>query len=205
MKQLRLFSSILLLLLIFGFGLSGLFQTVAAQQDSSSVRELLEDRDKEIKDLLGPKGTEYTQQQREKLKDIINGVIDYRAMASYALKDTYDTLSVEQRNEFVDLFATIVRDQSLNKLDIYRADVRYNSIKVNDDTAVVKTLVTLEDVRTPVIYDMKYKDDSKQWVVTDMIIDDVSTAGSYQRQFQNIIRKRGYDKLLETLRKRASR
>lgn len=203
MKQPHFFSSILLLLL--GFGLMGLLQPAAAQQDSATVRQLLEERDQEIKDLLGPKGTEYTQEQREKLKNIINGVIDYPAMARYALKETYDTLTADQRQEFVDLFATIVRDQSLNKLDIYRADVKYNSIKVNDDTATVKTLVTLEDVRTPVIYDMKYEDSNKQWVITDMIIDDVSTAGSYRRQFQNIIRKKGYQSLLETLRKRASR
>jgi len=83
--------------------------------------------------------------------------------------------------------------------------VRYDAIKVNSDTAEVRTMVTLEDVRTPVIYDMKYEEGNDQWVVTDMIIDDVSTAGSYRRQFQNIIRKKGYQSLLETLRKRASR
>lgn len=192
------------LILAVGLFLIGWIQPVSAQQDSATVRELLEERDKEIKDLLGPEGTEYTQEQREKLKNIINGVIDYRAMASFALRETYDTLTTDQRDEFVDLFATIVRDQSLNKLDIYRADVQYNSIEVNDGSAVVNTLVTLEDVRTPVIYDMQYDQEDNMWTVTDMIIDDVSTAGSYQRQFQNIIRKRGYQSLLETLRKRAS-
>lgn len=187
------------------FSLSAINSSAAAQQDSTTVRELLEQRDQEIKDLVGPKGTEYTQERREKLKDIINGIIDYEAMASFALQETYDTLTTDQREEFVELFATIIRDQSLNKLDIYRADVRYQTIKVNADTAEVMTMVTLDDVRTPVIYDMKYEDGKAQWVVTDMIIDDVSTAGSYRRQFQNIIRKKGYQSLLETLRKRASR
>lgn len=176
-----------------------------AQLDSSSVRDLLEERDEEIKDLLGPKGTEYTQEQRDKLKDIINGIIDYRAMAQQALQATYDTLSAEQRTEFVDLFSTIIRDQSLNKLDIYRADVKYEQIKVEDSSATVNTLAQLEKVRTPVSYKMKFDGQNNQWVVTDMIIDDVSTAGSYQRQFQNIIRKKGYTSLLETLRKRAAK
>ncbi|WP_440998688.1 MlaC/ttg2D family ABC transporter substrate-binding protein [Fodinibius sp. SL11] len=175
------------------------------QLDSSSVRNLLEERDKEMKDLLGPKGTEYTQKQRDQLKDIINGIIDYRAMAQQALQTTYDTLSEEQRTEFVDLFSTIIRDQSLNKLDIYRADIKYEQIKVEDSSATVQTLAQLERVRTPVTYNMKYKGESEQWVVTDMIIDDVSTAGSYQRQFQNVIRKKGYNSLLETLRKRAAK
>lgn len=175
------------------------------EKDSASVRALLQQRDKEIKDLLGPKGTDYTQKQRDQLKDIINGIIDYRSMAQYALQGTYDTLSAKQKDEFVDLFSTIIRDQSLKKLDIYRAEVSYNSIKVKGDSATVKTVAQLDKVRTPVIYDMYYNEDKHQWVVTDMIIDDVSTADSYRRQFQNIMRKKGYDGLLKILRKRAER
>ncbi|MDZ7682574.1 MAG: ABC transporter substrate-binding protein [Fodinibius sp.] len=167
-------------LLLFGFSL--LMPTVSmAQLDSSSVRELLEERDDEIKELMGPKGTEYTQEQRDRLKDIINGIIDYRAMAQHALQETYDTLSADQREEFVDLFSTIIRDQSLNKLDIYRADVKYKDVAVDSNTAVVQTVAQLEKVRTPVTYHMvNMRIRNNQWVVTDMVIDDVSTAGSYQ-------------------------
>ncbi|MGM0547271.1 MAG: ABC transporter substrate-binding protein [Bacteroidota bacterium] len=193
------------ILLLF-FGIFLITPTTSfAQLDSTSVRGLLDERDHQIKELMGPKGTEYTQEQRDQLKDIINGVIDYRAMAQQALQETYDTLSTDERAEFVDLFSTIIRDQSLNKLDIYRADVKYEQIKVEDSSAIVKTVAELEKVRTPVTYEMKYRQDDEQWVVTDMIIDDVSTAASYQRQFQNVIRKKGYDSLLETLRKRAAK
>lgn len=190
-----------LLLLGTVFGLTD----AHAQRDSVEIRQMLEERDSEIKELLGPKGTEYTQQQRDKLKDIINNVIDYSAMARYALQETYDTLSQEQRDEFVDLFSTIIRDQSLNKLDIYRAEVTYNRINVNGDSAFVNTTALLDRVRTPVYYDLYYKEEPGQWVVTDMTIDDVSTAESYRQQFQRIIRKKGYNSLLETLRKRAAR
>ena len=179
-------------------------QDARAQRSSEEIKQLLEDRDNEIKELVGPKGTEYTQEQRDKLKDIINGIVDYRAMAQFALQQTYDTLSTEQRKEFVDLFSTIIRDQSLNKLDIYRAEVKYENISVNEDSAVVNTLAQLEKVRTPVTYHMHYEEENEGWVVTDIVIDDVSTAGSYRRQFQSIINKRGYDSLVETLRKRVS-
>lgn len=179
--------------------------SVAAQRDSTAIRNLLDQRDQQIKELLGPKGTEYTPEKRQKLKDIINGVIDYSAMAEHALQETYDTLSATERQEFIDYFSTIIRDQSLNKLDIYRADVLYNTIRVNGDSARVNTIAILENVRTPVSYDMFFLDESQQWVITDMTIDDVSTADSYRRQFQNIIRKRGYDYLLDTLKKRAAK
>ncbi len=178
-----------------------------AQKDASDIKQLFEERDREIKALLGPKGTEYTEEQREKLKNIINGNIDYGEMAQFALGNTYDDLSAEKQNEFIDLFSTIIRDQSLNKLDIYRAKVTYEDITVEEDSAFVSTIAEMDKVRTPVSYELKYKekDGTQQWVVTDMIIDDVSTAGSYHQQFQRIIRKKGFDSLMETLRKRAAR
>ncbi len=174
-----------------------------AQNGEQEIRQMLDDRDDEIKELLGPKGTSYTQEQRDELKEIINGVIDFRSMAAYALDDTFDEISSEQRDKFVSLFSTIVRDQSLNRLDIYRAEVTYENISVDGNNARVQTIAQLENVRTPVHYDMERIDG--QWMITDMEIDDVSTARSYHRQFQNIIRQRGFDALMESLERRAAR
>lgn len=173
------------------------------QSDAAEIREMLESRDAEIKELLGPSGTDYTQEQRDQLKDIINDVIHYKSMAQFALGNTYDELSEETRDEFVTLFATIIRDNSLNRLDIYRADVIYNNIEVNGGSAFVETTAQLDNVRTPVDYKMELIDGV--WMITDMTIDDVSTAESYNRQFQSIIRQRGFDALLESLRRRAAR
>jgi len=174
-----------------------------AQNADQEIKDLLESRDNQIKELMGPEGTEYSDAQRAELKEIINGIIDFEAMAKEALDDTYNTISEEQRNEFVDLFSTIVRDQSLNKLDIYRAKVTYTNITANGDQARVETLAELDDVRTPVNYEMEKNGD--EWVITDMEIDDVSTAGSYNRQFQRIINQKGFDSLMNSLRKRADR
>lgn len=184
--------------------LAGNFTHLKAQSASEQeIRTLLEERDEEIKTLLGAKGTEYSDEQRADLKEIINGIIDFESMAKYALEDTYNTLEADIQTEFVELFATIVRDQSLNKLDIYRAEVTYKSITVDGDEAAVKTYAELDDIRTPVDYTMMKQE--SEWVITDLILDEVSTAESYNRQFQRIIKKKGFDSLLSTLRKRAAR
>jgi phospholipid transport system substrate-binding protein len=177
--------------------------SLLAQAEADEIQSMLEERDLEIKELLGPKGTDYTQDQRDRLKDIINDVINYRSMAQHALGDTYDEISEEEREEFVSLFSTIIRDNSLNRLDIYRAEVTYNDIAVNQDTAFVETTAQLEDVRTSVDYNLELFDNT--WMITDMTIDQVSTADSYNRQFQSIIRQRGFDALMESLRRRAAR
>lgn len=201
MKPQKLFIYLLVCFLIWGSQV----QAVNAQRDSAAVRELLEQRDEEIKDLLGPEGTDYTEEQREELKDIINGIVDYGSMAQFALQTTYDTLSSDQRQEFIDLFSTIIRDQSLSNLNIYRADVTYDTISVEGDSAYASTTAQLENVRTPVDYKMFYDDSEQQWFITDISIDEVSTAGSYRRQFQSIIRKRGYDALIDILKERVDR
>lgn len=188
-------------ILLFTF--FGGFLSIQAQSSKEEIKTLLVERDQQVKTLLGPKGSEYSDEQRAKIKEIINGIIDFESMAKYALEDTYDTLDEATQTEFVNLFSTIVRDQSLNKLDIYRADVTYNSITVDGSSAFVKTFAELDDVRTPVDYTMVLETD--EWVITDLILDEVSTAESYNRQFQRIINKKGFDSLLSTLRKRAAR
>lgn len=190
----------ILILFITVISLSGI---LTAQTEAEEIREMLESRDNEIKELLGPSGTDYTQEQRDQLKDIINDVIHYRSMARFALGNTYEQIDDATREEFVSLFSTIIRDNSLNRLDIYRADVTYESIQVDGNKAFVSTLAELENVRTPVEYDLELIDG--EWMITDMTIDDVSTAESYNRQFQSIIRQRGFDALLDSLRRRAAR
>lgn len=177
--------------------------SVFAQDGEQQIRQMLNERDDEIKELLGPEGTSYSQEQRNELKEIINGVIDFRSMAQYALGDTFNEISEDRREQFVDLFATVVRDQSLNRLEIYRADVEYEEITVDGDQATVSTVAQLEDVRTPVGYELERRDG--EWIVTDFSIDGVSTAESYNTQFQNIIRKRGFDALFDSLERRAAR
>lgn len=194
---------ILIYITIFAFISSGFTVAQSDQNEADEIRSLLESRDDEIKDLLGPEDTEYTQEQRDRLRSMINDIIDFESLAAYALGNTYTEISEEEREEFVELFATIVRDQSLNRLEIYRADISYEEINVENGSAKVNTIARLENVRTPVGYTMKKE--NSEWMITDMIIDDVSTAESYNRQFQSIIRQRGFDALLESLRRRAAR
>jgi phospholipid transport system substrate-binding protein len=177
--------------------LSGLSQNITEQQ----VRTLLDSRDAQIKALVGPEGTEHTDEQLAELRGLINDIIDYESMARIALQATFDTITDNQRREFVYLFSTIIRDQSLNNLDIYRAEVIYDNITINVNKVVVETTAIMGNVRTPVSYNLEKRGNA--WFITDMAIDNVSTAESYRRSFQNMIRRRGFDALLDNLRNRA--
>ena len=145
-----MFRYILFLLVLFypNFGLA------QSPQAAVDVRELMESRDLQIKQLLGAEGSDYSSNQRDELKDIVNGIIDFTEMAKTALEITYDTISVEERTEFVQLFSSIIRDQSLANLDIYRASVSYERIDVTADSMYIETLAEWDNIRTPVHYIM---------------------------------------------------
>jgi phospholipid transport system substrate-binding protein len=199
MKRSTFIAVIALVLATVGSGLS----VANSTNDSNDIKQLMQRRDAEIKALMGPKGTKHTQEQTDKLKSIINDMVDFEAMAKTALQDTWAEATPAQQREFVDLFSKIIRDQSLAKPDIYRASVTYEDVTVNGTTATVKTLAVFENVRTPVSYAMAKK--GNKWFITDIVIDNVSTAASYQKSFQNTIRKRGFTTLLDALRKRADK
>ncbi|AXJ00474.1 phospholipid transport system substrate-binding protein [Cyclonatronum proteinivorum] len=191
--------------IVFGTAVQNSVQAAAAVADEQAVidevRQMLIDRDQEIKALLGPEDSEHSEAQRDELMEIINQIIDYRAMARHALQDTWDTLSDDQKDEFVDVFARVIRDQSLNSLEIYRAEVTYESFDVDGRFVTAHTIAILDNVRTPVIYEMENRDG--EWFVIDMSVDNVSTADSYRRSFQRIIQRRGFDALMDNLRRRA--
>jgi phospholipid transport system substrate-binding protein len=160
---------------------------------------MLEERDQEIKSIL--KGdTDYSQEQRARLKELINGVLDFRAMAQTALGPHWDTLSTDRRDRFVEVFRDVVRAQSMGDLDVYNSRVTYDQISVQDDSAYVRTMTEYEGTSTPVEYVLERRSD--EWKAEDIIVDGVSTAEGYARSFQTVVRKRGFAALMTSLEKK---
>ncbi|MFB6230329.1 MAG: phospholipid-binding protein MlaC [Salinibacter sp.] len=166
----------------------------------AKIRQMLEERDQQIKTILKGEDGDYTAKQRERLKGLINGVIDFRIMGKRALGPYWDDLSTEQRAEFIDVFRDVVRAQSMSDLGVYNSEVTYGQIQVQGDSAFVRTTTKYEGRTTPVEYVLERR--GGKWRAEDIIIDGVSTAEGYARSFQNIIRKRDFQTLMESLRKK---
>ena len=201
------------LLVFFGLALGTVpvqAQTTAdapAAEREAQIRQILDRRDRQIKDILGAQGS-FTEAQREELKTLINGLIDFRAMGRTALGPHWNDLSYNQQQEFVSVFSEVVKEQSLADLAPYRAPVRYQEISVEGDSAYVRTTSVQQGERIPVVYDLVYRDTSAQssaarsgeWRARDIIVDEVSTVGGYKRSFRSIIRRHGYKALMKSLR-----
>ena len=169
------------------------------QSAETEIRTMLEDRNQEIKSILQG-SADYSKDQRDRLKDLINGVVDFRAMAETALGPHWDTLSTDRRTRFVDVFRDVVREQSMSDLDVYNSAVTFDQISVHGDSAFVRTTTTFEGTSTPVEYVLERNDG--EWKAEDIIVDEVSTAEGYARSFQSVLRQRGFKSLMAALERK---
>jgi phospholipid transport system substrate-binding protein len=195
------FRSILLgAVLMAGLSLLGASPALAqGQATQQEIRTMLENRDQQIKEIL--RGTDdYTTEQREELKTLINGVIDFRAMGQVALGPFWEDLSEAEQGEFIDVFRDIVRAQSLSDLEVYNSRVTFDEITVEGDSAYVRTTTEYQGTKTPVEYILEREGD--EWLAEDIVVDGVSTAEGYARSFQTVVRKRGFDALMTSLKKK---
>ncbi|WP_240328287.1 MlaC/ttg2D family ABC transporter substrate-binding protein [Salinibacter ruber] len=199
MTRLRRSLSVLFTALLL---LSGGAPTAFGQGESATaaeIRQMLEQRDQEIKSILG-ETDDYTAEQRAQLKELVNGVIDFRVMGQRALGPHWEDLGEDQREKFVSVFREVVRAQSMGDLGVYNSAVTYDQIDVQRDSAFVRTQTTYEGRTTAVEYVLERRED--EWRAEDIIIDGVSTVEGYARSFQTVVRKRGFDSLMKSLRKK---
>ncbi|MBN1272205.1 MAG: ABC transporter substrate-binding protein [Candidatus Aminicenantes bacterium] len=160
----------------------------------------MKSRDSAIKAVLKKSGDSYTEAQREKLIVLINDIMDFSAMSQTALGAYWEELNENQKNEFVSDFSNLVKRSSVKKLNIFQAVIEYKQVLLDGEKARVFTQATYERTRTNVDYELHRK--NGRWLVTDFSIDDVSTAISYQKSFQRIMRKHGFSGLMERLKQK---
>ncbi|HUF08654.1 MAG TPA: ABC transporter substrate-binding protein [Rhodothermales bacterium] len=192
----RILRFVTTLLLAVAFG-----SPAASAQDQGSIRTLLLERDRDIKAVLAR--SPLSDHEKRSLRSIVNDLILFEEMGKTALGDYWTGLSEAQRRDFVETFSAIVREQSLADLDPYRARISIGTIAVEGTRATATTTALYKEVTTEVEYEMVMRDG--QWWITDISLDGVSTAEGYARSFQTAIRKRGFDGLMESLRKRLDR
>jgi phospholipid transport system substrate-binding protein len=178
--------------------LLALCHSAVSAQDQASLRRLLLDRDRDIKAVLAH--SPLSDAEMDSLRGIVNGLILFEVMGKNALGDYWAGLTDAQRQDFIQTFASIVREQSLADLDPYRAKVTIDSIGVNGTTAHAATTAVYKDVTTKVEYDFLLR--KGKWWITDISLDGVSTTDGYAHSFQSAIRKRGFDGLMKSLHKR---
>ncbi|MFQ5690045.1 MAG: phospholipid-binding protein MlaC [Gemmatimonadota bacterium] len=170
----------------------------AAQQ---SPVELIKARNATVEKILKTTGDEPGPETREKLKDVINELIDFRELSRLALGRYWGERSPKEREDFVSVFRELIRNSSVKKLSIYKADRVTYSMKPRGEGKADVTTVAYKGRKTvEIVYRMHLVDG--EWKVYDMVIDGSSTARTYRDSFYKEIAKSSYTAMYDKLVKR---
>ncbi len=168
----------------------------------------LESRHQEVKRILARPARNEREEERKntEVTRIISGLLDFESVSRRALGDHWNEHSATERREFVTLLRTLVERSYQSQLQTTEDyEVRYESESPHGELIVVATVArSRENRRAPEIaieYHMRRTGET--WTVEDIVTDGVSMVSNYQSQFDRIIRRDGWNGLIDRMRNRA--
>lgn len=170
---------------------------------ASSVQDQLKTTiDKVMQILSDPslKREESTEKRRASLRKVIHERFSFAKMSQLSLARHWKQRSDEEKKAFIELFGQLLEDTYVSKIETYTNEkVIYVKEFVKKKKAQVYTKVVTDTVEIPIDYRL-YQTTDGSWMVYDMVIEGVSLVGNYRSQFDQILRKNPYEKLVEELK-----
>jgi phospholipid transport system substrate-binding protein len=169
----------------------------SAAIDQSPV-EVIRARNQAVTQILETSGDEPSEETRKQLKDVINGVMDFRELSRRALGKHWKDRTEQEKTDFVDVFEQLIRNSSVKKLSIYRADsVTYDEPTITDNGARVRTAAYKDRKSVEIVYKMHEVDG--EWKAYDLVIDGASTVRTYRDSFYRQLAKSSYSEMYAKL------
>lgn len=163
-----------------------------AQEGASAPDEVVRARNDAVKQILDAAGDPISEDTKEELKGIINGLIDFQELSRRALRRHWDQRTPEEQADFVEVFRELVRASSVQKLEVYSTDsITYEPAEVTGDESRVVTVAHKNRNHVEIVY-LMHKVEG-EWRAYDVLIDDSSTLRTYQDSFQRQINATSYD------------
>jgi phospholipid transport system substrate-binding protein len=135
----------------------------------------------------------------DQVEALVRSKFDFNAMSQRTLGVNWRNASPEQRQRFVHLFSQLLEDTYRLRIRSYTYQdehVEYIGEEIRGTRGQVDTLV-IANKEIPVSYRVRLKGD--QWLVYDVVVEEVSLVSNYRSSYNEIIRQEGFDGLLVRL------
>lgn len=145
-----------------------------------------------------------TEERRRLIEKTIGDRFGWEEMAKRTLGSQWAKMNEKQRQEFVDLFRTLLTNTYIGRIEAYSGEqIQYINERLQDGFAEVRTKVSSGKTEFPMDYRLLNK--SGDWHVYDIVLDGVSLVANYRGQFNKILHSSGYDDLVEKLRTKSEK
>ena len=137
--------------------------------------------------------------RRTLLEETIGQHFDFKEMAKRSFAAHWKKRNEEDQQEFVRLFQALLSKTYAKKIENYSGEeIRYLRERLKGPYAEVQTKIISKKTAISLDYRLLLKDDI--WRVYDVVVEGVSLVKNYRVQFDRIIHRNSYQKLVETLR-----
>lgn len=137
-------------------------------------------------------------ERKQRILTVVNRMFDFRGMARSSLGQNWNSLTTEERDRFVSLFASLIEQRYIGKIDAYsNQKVIYKNQRVRNNKARVYTVIIDKDLEIPIDYSLQMS--QGKWLIKDLKIENVSLIANYRRDFNSIIRKEQFAGLVEKI------
>ena len=142
--------------------------------------------------------------RRQRLEKVVAQRFDYPEMSRRSLGAQWNQLSDKDKQEFVDLFRTLLTNTYADRVETYSGEgVQYLNERMEKEYAEVRTKVLSGKAEIPMDYRLLHK--SNDWHVYDVVVDGVSLVNNYRGQFTKILHTSSYPDLVDQLRKKSDK
>jgi len=176
--------------------------TLSAQAQTSPTDQLKTSVDK-ILNLLKQDSLD-KETRRKQIRALINERFYFEAMSQRALARNWHKATPEQKKEFVGLFSDLLEQTYIGRIEAYTNErVEFlREKKRNEKRAVVYTQIITASGEIPIYYKLATRGD--QWLVYDVVIEEVSLISNYRSSYDEIIKKKGIDGLLAEMKQKVT-
>jgi phospholipid transport system substrate-binding protein len=132
----------------------------------------------------------------EQVADLVRAKFDFWAMSQRTLGVNWKKASPAEQKRFVALFSQLLEDTYRGRIKAYTYNdehVEYTGERIQGRRAEVDTIV-VANREIPVSYKMRLKGD--EWLVYDVVIEEVSLISNYRNSYAEIVRDEGFSGLL---------
>jgi phospholipid transport system substrate-binding protein len=180
-----------------------LLLTCASAASAQTAKEQLQESiDRIIGILRTVRGPQDIEASKPRFREILQTRFDFAAMAEKSLGDHWQEL--DSKDEFISVFTEFVEASYMGTLGSYQGEkVVYDTDRVNGQLAEVGTrVVGGRGKPIEVLYKLHLK--NREWMVYDVVIDNVSVILNYQSQFRRVLQKSSLAELIRILREKTS-
>ncbi len=132
----------------------------------------------------------------EQVAVLVRAKFDFWAMSQRTLGVNWKKASPAEQKRFVALFSQLLEDTYRGRIKAYTYDdehVEYTGERIQGSRAEVDTVV-VANREIPVSYKMRLR--GNEWLVYDVVIEEVSLISNYRNSYAEIVRDEGFSGLL---------